>query len=209
MIGVGGWDGIQVTAENDGMRALADDIAESLRLCSTFGEVFQQGTCGIFHGFHFPFAVIGRKLLLPFASVLVYAGGLQVVVQEADSVPTDEEVTHQAAVVRIRMGNESLSAERITAEYSDGQTLPARGQVAVFPMAERAYDAVRGEVPVSAHLLQANHIHLIFTHQSGYLLARIAGDFFPKVVYVVGSYFQLMAYIVFPRMKPRHLKCSG
>lgn len=120
MVGVGRRERVQVSAQDDWIWALSDNVADDLRLSGTFDEVFQQGACGVFHGFHFPFAVVGSKLLLPFASVLVYAGRLQVIIHEADGVRADKEVAHQTAVVRPRMRNETLSADRVAAEYGDG-----------------------------------------------------------------------------------------
>ena len=81
------------------MRALADDVADDLRLLRAFVEVAQQRARGVVHGFHVPFAVVGGKFLLPSVPVLAHAGRLQVVVQEADGVHTDKEVTHHATIV--------------------------------------------------------------------------------------------------------------
>lgn len=89
------------------------------------------------------------------------------------------------------MGNEALPKDGVAAEDGDGQVSRrvTGGEVGIFPdLTECPDDAVRRKIPVSAHLLKTKHIHPFFAHQAGYLFARIACDFFSKVVYVVRGY---------------------
>lgn len=94
-------------------------------LCGTFLEVLVQtigkGESGTFR----TVGIIRTKFFFQFALVAADFRSLQMIVEQTDCLAVNVDITPQAAVVGIWVGDELLLLDRITAEHSQLQkTLP-------------------------------------------------------------------------------------
>lgn len=106
-IGVGGWQGVEVTACQYGVGAGNYQLADAVRLFGAFHEVVVQGSDGALHDFCFTTGVVTvGKSAFPFPAVLADAGGLQVVVEQTDGVASQDNVALHATVGALLVGNE-------------------------------------------------------------------------------------------------------
>lgn len=126
-----------------------------------------QRACRLLGGTDLTAGVVGGKLAFPLPAVLADAGGLQVVVEEADGVSAHCHVAHQAAIGTAGIGDEPAVCQRVSAEYGDGKYSPKGifgGDVGVLPVREHLAQAVHREIAVVSELLEAKHVHLFLLH---------------------------------------------
>lgn len=116
-ISVGRRQGVEVTAGQHGVGTGEGELADGVRLLGTLHEVIVQGGDGALNDFGFAAGVVGvGEAAFPFPAVLADAGGLQVVVEQADGVATQDDVALHATVGALGVGDELRVDERVSAE---------------------------------------------------------------------------------------------
>ena len=81
-VGVGGWQGVEVTAGQYGVGTGNYQLADAVRLFGAFYEVIMQGSDGTLHDFCFTARIVTvGKTAFPLPTVLIDTGSLQVVVE--------------------------------------------------------------------------------------------------------------------------------
>lgn len=175
-------------------------MADGVRLFGTLHEIVVQGGDGALNDFGFAAGVIGvGKAAFPFTAVLADAGGLQVVVEQADGVSPQDDVALHTTVSTLGIGDEAWVDERVTAEHGNGEHSANGvfgGNHGVAPVRKHFADAVHGKILVVATLLETEDIDFLFFHVAGDFLAGVAGDFTTEVAYVVGGYLQVAVSVV-------------
>ena len=175
-------------------------VTNAVRLGCTFHEVLVQSFGCILYGLRLATGIIGGKFAFPFPTVLADTGGLQVVVNKAEGVCTQNDVAHHTAIGAVGIGDEASARKRITAEYRNGKDT-MNGVVCrnkgVRPLGEGTTQAVYREVFVVAKLLKTEHIYILLLHILSYFLAGIAGNFTPETMDVVGGYGEVIAGFAF------------
>ena len=199
-IGVGGWQGVEVTACQYGVGAGNYQLADAVRLFGAFHEVVVQGSDGALHDFCFTTGVVTvGKSAFPFPAVLADAGGLQVVVEQTDGVASQDNVALHATVGALLVGNELGIDERVAAEHGDrkhsADRILSRDQ-GVAPVGKYVADAVHREVFVVATFLEAEDVDFLFFHVAGDFLAGVACNLSSELANVVGGYFQVSVGII-------------
>ena len=117
-VGVGGRQGVEITACHYGVGAGKDELADGVCLSGTLHEVAMQGDNGALNDFGFAASVAGvGKVAFPFMAVLVDAGGLQVIIEQANGVVSQDDVALHAAIGALRIGYELGIDKRVTTEY--------------------------------------------------------------------------------------------
>ena len=214
-IGVGRGQRVEVSAHQYGVRTGDDKADDAVGLGGTLHEVLVQGFRSILYGLRFAAGVVGSEFAFPLPAVLTDAGGLQVIVQQAEGVCTQNNVARHAAIGASWVGDETYFRKRVAAEYGNGENAAngvVRRNKGVGPVRKGAAQTVCREVGIVAELLEAKHIDMTLLHVTGYFLAGVSGDFVAEMMYVVGGYGEAAAGLAFPvrrRSSGRHIIIGG
>ena len=143
-------------------------------LCGTFLEVLVQtigkGESGTFR----TVGIVRTKFFFQFALVAADFRSLQMIVEQTDCLAVNVDITPQAAVVGIWVGDELLLLDRITAEHSQLQkTLSGRRRryILIRPFGNNGAKTVSTKFMIDPKLLKTEDIYTELLHVSSDFLA--------------------------------------
>ena len=103
------------------MRGGNGEVTDAVGLGGTLHEVRRAGFRSILYGLRFAAGVVGSEFAFPLPAVLTDAGSLQVIVQQAEGVCTQNNVARHAAIGASWVGDETSFRKRVAAEYGNGE----------------------------------------------------------------------------------------
>ena len=121
LVGIGGRQGVEVTADDYRVGAVLGEVADGVGLQGAFHKISMQGFRSIFGCPDFTACIVRGHFALPFATLLADTRGLQVTVEQTDGIRSCHYIAQYAAIGALRVGDEPFVYQRITAEHRDGK----------------------------------------------------------------------------------------